>query len=113
MEILFANKKLQKIMNSDREMQKEYGANRARKLQRVLYSLRAVENLSHLGTPYSPPHRCHELTGDKKGILSLDLDHPYRLLFEPYHEPIPTKEDGGLDWSKITCIKVLSITDTH
>ncbi|ABR74576.1 killer suppression protein [Actinobacillus succinogenes] len=113
MEIIFATKKMQKIMNNECEMQKVYGQHRARKLQRVLYSLRAVSTLAELGAPYSPPHRCHELTGDKKRLLSLDLDHPYRLLFEPYHDPIPTKEDGGLDWSKITCIKVLSITDTH
>lgn len=113
MDIIFATKKMQKIMNSDNEMKKEYGVHRAKKLQRVLYSLRAIENLSCLGAPYNPPHRCHELTGDKKGVLSLDLDHPYRLLFEPYPKPFPTKDDGGLDWSKITCIKVLSITDTH
>ena len=113
MEIIFATKKMQKIMLNAQAMQKEYGAHRARKLQRVLYTLRAVKTLAELGMPYSPPHRCHELTGNRKGELSLDLDHPYRLLFEPYHDPIPTREDGGLDWSKVTCIKVLSITDTH
>jgi proteic killer suppression protein len=59
------------------------------------------------------PGRCHELHGDSSGILSLDLDHPYRFLFEPANNPIPTKPDGGLEWNKITTIRILGIEDTH
>jgi len=42
------------------------------------------------------PGRCHELHGNLDGVLSLDLEHPYRLLFEPT-EPPPRLPDGGLD----------------
>ena len=47
------------------------------------------------------PGRCHELHGDLDGVLSLDLDHPYRLLFEPT-EPPPRLPDGGLDQAEDT-----------
>ncbi|MBW4578676.1 MAG: hypothetical protein KME42_03765 [Tildeniella nuda ZEHNDER 1965/U140] len=59
------------------------------------------------------PGRCHELTGDQAGQLSLDLDHPYRLLFIPANDPIPRKKDSGLNWSEVTEVEILGIEDTH
>jgi proteic killer suppression protein len=57
--------------------------------------------------------RCHELTGDRAGQLSIDLDHPYRLIFSPNHDPIPERDAGGLDWSRVNAIRILEIADTH
>ena len=57
--------------------------------------------------------RCHQLRGNRAGQLSLDLDHPYRLIFEPDHDPIPRKEDGGMDWTQITAIVIIGVEDTH
>ena len=51
--------------------------------------------------------------GNFKGKLSVDLDGPYRLIFEPADDPIPRKEDGGLDWSRVRSIRILKIEDTH
>jgi len=31
----------------------------------------------------------------------------------PEHDPIPTLPDGGLDWNKVTRIKILGVEDTH
>lgn len=61
----------------------------------------------------SPPHRCHELTGDRKGTLSLNLDGPFRLILRPAHEPLPLRPDGGLDWSAVTAVEIVGIEDTH
>ncbi|MBA2678519.1 MAG: ImmA/IrrE family metallo-endopeptidase [Ktedonobacteraceae bacterium] len=55
-----------------------------------------------------PNARCHELVGDRKGTLAVDLGHPYRLIFEPNHIPIPRKVDGGLDWTIVTAIRILA-----
>jgi proteic killer suppression protein len=60
-----------------------------------------------------PQVRCHELKGDRKGTLAVDLEHPYRLVFEPANEPVPRKSDGGLDWTNITAIRVLAVEDYH
>lgn len=110
MDIVFKDKKLAKLCNSKRDLVKELGADRARRLQRRLDDLRAakvLEDMRYL------PGRCHELVKDRTGQLSLDLDHPYRLIFVPANEPVPRKPDGGLDWSRITAVKILCIDNTH
>jgi proteic killer suppression protein len=43
----------------------------------------------------------------------LDVDHPYRLLFVPDHDPVPAKDDGGLDWTHVTAVRIIGIEDTH
>jgi proteic killer suppression protein len=113
MNIIFATTALSKQLNVEREMVKTHGTLRAKKLKVLLTSLRAATNLGIFAPPMSPPHRCHELTGNLKGQLSVDLDHPYRLLFRPSHEPLPMRPEGGLDWNLITNIEILGIKDTH
>lgn len=113
MELVFSTKKLRKQLNSDREMVKAQGAKRAKRLQIVLAALRAAPTLGVFAPPYSPPHRCHELTGNLRGKLTLDLDGQYRLLFEPAHDPRPERPEGGLDWAQVTAIKIYGVEDTH
>ena len=113
MEITFATKKLQKRLNESKTMIKAYGPKQSRKLKIVLASLRAAPNLGIFAPPYSPPNRCHELKGNLKGVLSIDLDHPYRLLFKPDHDPVPMRDEGGLDWNKVTIIEIKGVEDTH
>ena len=84
---------------------------RAKLLRRRLDEFRAAENLEIMRS--LPQVRCHELKGNREGTLSVDLDHPYRLIFEPASTPIPRKSDGGLDWTKVTAIRVLTIEDYH
>ena len=48
-----------------------------------------------------PPERRHELSGNRKGQFAVDLKHPQRLIFEPNHNPLPRRADGGLDLKKI------------
>lgn len=110
MEIVFAVKRLEKLCNSDREMVKEFGLQRAKLLRRRLDQLRAAENLAVMR---NLPGRCHELTADRKGTLSIDLDGPHRLLFEPAETPLPVKPDGGLAWERVTAIRILEVEDTH
>lgn len=106
--ILFGNKKLRKTCNEANLNRKQP---RQRLLGRRLDELRAAETLADLRDLPGP--RCHELKGNLKGKLSVDLDGPYRLIFEPADDPIPKKEDGGLEWSKVQSIRILVIKDTH
>ena len=110
MDILFKKKRLAKRMASKREMVKAYGTGTARKVRLRLDQLRAAD---HLGQMRYLPGRCHELTGDRKGEIAIDLDGPNRLLFEPADDPPPTKDDGGLDWEKVTAISILGVEDYH
>lgn len=110
MDILFASARLRKNCTREREAVKAWGAEQARRLLRRLDQLRAAENLEQMRTL---PGRCHELKGNLAGVLSIDLKHPYRLLFEPATEEVPEKPDGGLDWTRVTSISVLKVEDTH
>ncbi len=81
----------------------------AKVMMQRLYELdaaRSLEDLRNLG-------RCHELRGDRAGQLSLDLRGPYRLIITPAHDPPPTRDDGGLDWSQVTAVKIIEVADTH
>jgi plasmid maintenance system killer protein len=113
MKIQFADKKLEKECNEERLLQRRHGANRANLLKRRLAVLDAAATLSELGPPYRGPMRCHELTTNRAGQLSIDLDHPYRLIFIPDHEPRPMRPQGGLDWNQVTAIRIIEIVDTH
>lgn len=107
----FSNRKLQKLCSSSREMQKAFGANRAKKLQQRLMELQAADHLGQIARV--PPPRCHEMTGDRQGQLSVDLDHPYRLFFIPANHPVPLRDDNSLDWSAVTEIQIIGIDDPH
>lgn len=113
MKISFKSKKLQKMFSENDKLQKKYGNIRAKKIRLRMSELRAAHSLVDFWPPKSGPSRCHELTGDRSGQLSVDLDHPYRLVFSPDHDPVPERDDGGLDWSQITSIKIIEVEDTH
>jgi plasmid maintenance system killer protein len=109
LEVFFEDDRLRQAFASEKELRRRYGVERAKKLQRRLTALRAAETLDDLR---SLPGRCHELTGNYAGALSLDLDGPFRLLFRPTEDTDPTP-GGGLDWTKVTAVIVAGIVDPH
>ena len=111
MDILFADKKLEKKCNDFRQLQKAYGKKQAKKIRQRLDELRAAEVLDDI--PHLPPPRMHQLGGNRKGQISVDVDHPYRLIFTPANNPVPLKEDGGIDLSKVNIILIQGVEDTH
>ena len=111
MEMAFGSRKMQKLCDSAKEMRAKLGDRGAKVLQTRLAQLQAAETLDDLGK--LPGARCHELTGDRKGQLAVDLVHPRRLIFVPDHDPPPTKADGGLDWKKVAKVLILEIDDYH
>ncbi len=111
MDISFRNGKLQKELCTAKKLQRAHGARQAMLIQRRLTEIEAARTLSVLRCLPGP--RCHELKGERKGQFSVDLVHPYRLLFVPNHRPVPTKDAGGIDLAKVTAVKILGIEDTH
>jgi|SRR3990170_5771488 len=111
MVILFKTAKLEKECNNENLMVRRFGTNRTRLLKRRITELAAANVLEDLRN--LPQTRCHELKGNLKGYLSVDLDHPYRLIFEPANNLLPKKPDGGLDWTKVTEIRIIGVEDTH
>jgi len=113
LDISFKNTKLEKEFNEGKILERVHGILRAKKIRIRLKELRAASTLYDFWPPYKGPSRCHELTGGKKYQLSVDLDHPYRLIFEPNHSPIPLKSDKGLDWKLVTAILIIGVENTH
>jgi proteic killer suppression protein len=109
--ISFKNRKLEKEFCDEKALKRRWGAEQAKLIARRLTELAAAENLETLRKLLQV--RAHELLGDRIGQISLDVKHPYRLLVTPDHEETPRKEDGGLDWQKITKVKVLGVEDIH
>lgn len=92
-------------------MVKAYGSDGARRLATRLQELEAAASLADMRA--LPQARAHELTGDRDEQISLDLDHPRRLILSVANDPIPRSAEGGLDWGQITAVVVEEITDTH
>lgn len=110
MNITFDSAKLAKVMNDDTKLQTTYGPEQSRKIRARLDDLQAATSLEEIR---NLPGRCHELTGNRAGQLAIDLKHPHRLIVRPDHDPLPTKDDRGLDWAQVTAVKVLEVVDYH
>ena len=113
MEIHFRNRKTAKQFDLGAQLEKIHGPKRGKIIRHRLRILRNAPNLAFFWPPKTGPERCHELTADKKGKFSMDLDHPYRLIFEPAHDPVPRLDDGGIGRRAITEIIILGVEDTH
>jgi proteic killer suppression protein len=108
--IVFANTKLEKIFNSQKLLQKEYGA----QVKKIRIRMAVLEKAPCLAVvPVKKPDRRHELTGNRKGTFAVDLKHPFRLVFEPAEKPVPKKEDSGIDLEKVLSIRILAVEDYH
>jgi proteic killer suppression protein len=88
-----------------------FGADNGKRILRRLDQIATAETLAELSK--LPQTRVHELGNNRDEQISVDVKHPYRLLMVPGHEETPRKEDGGLDWDRITQVVVLEIADTH
>ncbi len=73
--------------------------------------LESAETLSQV--PRTRPDRMHQLKGDRDEQYAVYLAHPKRLVFEPNHDPLPRKSDGGVDLERVTAIKVVEVVDYH
>lgn len=111
MEIGFASRKLEKACNYEREGDRMWGTENARKVRQRLAELAAAETLAVVAT--IRPARLHALKGNRKGQYAVDVKHPFRLIFDLAHDPIPKRDDGGVDLERVTRIRVSSVEDYH
>ena len=110
MEITYVNSRIEKICTDEKRAKKEFGQVGAKILAERLHQLRIAVNLEELRFR---PGKWHELTADRWGQLAVSLKGLERLIFEPDHDPRPEKPDGGLDWTAVTAVCIVDITDYH
>ncbi len=111
MDIVFARRKLEKTFNSATALKRTFGDRMARTIAMRMKVLRHAQTLGMV--PVTKPDRRHQLEGDRAGQYAVDLVHPKRLVFEPDHNPMPRKEDGGIDTDQVTAITVIEVIDYH
>jgi len=72
-----------------------------------LRAAESLEDLRYVSGSY------HELSQNRKGQWACNLDQPYRLIFKPQENPIPTDNDGKYIWCEIEGIELTEIIDYH
>lgn len=83
----------------------------AKRVAQRMEEIRASTNLAVLMQIRAA--NCHPLTGDKDGEWAVDISANHRLVFEIDQEPIPIKEDGGINTILVTDIRIITTTDYH
>ena len=83
----------------------------ARVIMMRMAVLRSARSLAMV--PTTRPDRRHQLVGDRDERFAVDLVYPYRLVFEANHEPLPRKDDGGIDTEQVTAITIIDVVDYH
>jgi toxin HigB-1 len=99
------------MFNSASVLQKAYGLDMAKAVMKRLAVLKSARTLTMV--PTTRPERRHQLQGKRSGQYAVDLVHPFRLVFEPNHEPLPRKADGGIDTDQVTAITIIDVIDYH
>ena len=92
-------------------MIRAFGKACAAKLKRRLAVLEAAESLADV--PKQRPERCHALKADRHGQFAVDVDHPFRLVFEPADPVTCTAEGGNIAEREVKAIRILAPEDHH
>ena len=109
--IVFRRRKLEKTFNSESILKKEFGDRMAKTIAMRMTVLKNARTLSLV--PTTKPERRHQLQADRSEQYAIDLVYPYRLVFEPNHDPIPRNKDGGVDINQILAITIIEVIDYH
>ena len=88
-------------------MDREYGQVSARKIRERLNEIDRAKNLKELKQLKQLHPRLHERAGAHKGLFSVDLDHPFRMIIMPDYDPVPLLSSGGIDLEKVERIEVV------
>ncbi len=92
-------------------MRRRLGPRVAEALMTRLDDLAAASTLAQMSM--IPGARPHPLSGDRTGQFAVNLPEGKRLVFVPDHDPVPTKEDGGVDLQAVTAIEIIEVVDYH
>jgi len=111
MEIQFSSPTLARSCNSERELTRIWGRQRGHLIARRLQQLSAAATLKEMEA--LPAAKLHALTGSHAGQFAVDADYPYRLVFVAVHNPAPIPNKRGVDFGRVTKIKVTEVTNYH
>jgi len=101
MDISFRNDREKDLYQSKAKLTAKFGDRMTRKIMQRIAELEAAR------TPQQLPQsaRFHEHSANRKGLFSVDLIHPKRLIV------LPTCSYGS--WVEITSVQIYEVMDPH
>ena len=108
MDICFRNRSLQKLCEQEKQAVRRLGSDSAGRLRARLSDMEAATCVAEL-----PAGHPHPLTGDKKGQFALSLAGGHRLVFSPAGASAPRRDDGSIDRSQVTAVRIEDTGDYH
>lgn len=111
MEISFDNEKTRMLLENEKALKRNFGAQVAKAIMKMMALLRAVDNLFEIRQWKSIG--LHELERDRAGQFAVSIKEGKRLLFVPDHDPVASRDDGRVDWTEIRRITIVGIVDYH
>ncbi|WP_233191940.1 type II toxin-antitoxin system RelE/ParE family toxin [Sporosarcina sp. P34] len=106
-----STKKLKKILDSPKAMNKEFPSKVADAVRLRLTQLRAAENLSQI--THHPPMGLHKLTGNRKNQFAIWAKEKYRIVFHALDEEDQIIKDLDVPKDTIQKIKIIEVVNYH
>jgi plasmid maintenance system killer protein len=104
MDVQFKNSKMKKIFENHKLLMRKYGPRQSEEIIKRLNEFTASENLYDVSKIQQA--RLHSLVGNLKGLWSVDVQYPYRILIELLNgDPV--------DLKTVTIIKIIEIKNPH
>lgn len=110
MDVFFVNERLAKLLQSNKQLIREFGPENAKWIPRRLDNLRFAANLAEM---FTLPGGLHPLFGDRAETFAINLKNGYRLILAPANEPPPRMAEGGLDLNAIVAVIVIAVENYH
>lgn len=108
MELEFSNNKLQQLCENEKSATRKLGPKCAKKLKSRIADIQAADDVSELTAG-----RPHALQGNREGQFSIELSDGKQLILIPANNPTPVKDNGRIDWPRVTKVRVIEIVDYH
>ena len=111
MDVYFGASDLARCYERSRIAIRTWGDQGGRRYIQRINELKAAPTLADLRR--LPQVRLHALTGDRDDQFAVDVEHPKRIILEPYGEPESYLGPSGIDENKVTAITVIEVLDYH
>lgn len=110
MDIIFADRKLEKYANDYSLAQRKLGNNQAKLLHKRLNDLHDAENFSVL---IDLPGHHHPLTENRAGQWACSLEQPYRLIYKPVIPLELALSEEQIKLTQLVEVSIIEISDYH
>lgn len=106
MEVLFQARKDEELVGDERRLIRKYGKLAAKEIKKSYVAIKEAMNLKFMLD--NRIRGCHCLTGDRFETFAVRDEQPYRMIFK-VEEPVPRKQDGGIDLEKVERVRILEL----